>query len=71
MTTAAPGLLRELRLAHQIILNALSLMTPGQKDEWARKNRADDCDGEGATRYHERAAVIARGRRERAMTLVP
>ena len=60
LITAAPEMLHELRLAHRNILNALSVMTPEQKDEWARKNRADDCDGEGTTRYHERAAVIAK-----------
>ena len=29
---------RELRLAHQIIKNALNIMTPAQKSKWASMN---------------------------------
>lgn len=51
--------LNELKAAHQIIRNALNLMTPEQKTAWAWHNEACDCDGEGTTRANERAAVIA------------
>lgn len=57
---AAPALLTELQMAHRIILNALAVMTPEQRREWAEYNARDHVDGEGTTRYHERAAVIAR-----------
>ncbi|KXA71092.1 hypothetical protein [Bordetella hinzii] len=53
-------LLAELRAAHQIIRNALSLMTAAQKHAWGVKNAADSVDGEGITRANERAAAIAR-----------
>lgn len=57
---AAPDLLAELQHAHQIILNAVAVMTPEQLSAWAQENERDGCDGDGATRYHERAEVIAR-----------
>jgi hypothetical protein len=60
LATAAPELLSELRAANQIIRNALQIMTIAQKNEWARANARDDVNGEGATRAHERAVVIAR-----------
>jgi len=50
----------ELLMAHQIIINAFSVMTPAQKDKWARMNEADGVDGEGATRSYERRAVLSR-----------
>lgn len=53
-------LLVELRSAHQIILNALSLMTSDQTYAWARLNERDGVIGEGTTRYHERSAVLRR-----------
>lgn len=53
-------LLRELQLAHEIVRNALSLMTPAQRTDWALLNVASGNDSEGTTRFHERAAVIAR-----------
>ena len=53
-------LLTELRAAHQIILNALALMTPEQKAVWAQANDRDGVIGEGTTRFHERAAAIAK-----------
>ena len=58
--TAAPDLLAELQHAHQIILNALNVMTPGQKLVWQELNEAKGCDGEGTTRANERMAVIAK-----------
>lgn len=54
------GALSELRAAHQIIRNALNIMTLRQKNEWAERNEQDGCDGEGATRANERESVIAR-----------
>ncbi|WP_042886330.1 hypothetical protein [Cupriavidus necator] len=53
-------LLRELQLAHRIIVNALAVMTPAQKSEWAARNILSGNDSEGTTRAHERAAVIAK-----------
>lgn len=50
----------ELRLAHQIIRNALNIMTPVQKNKLARMNELDGCDGEGATRANERLLVLDR-----------
>lgn len=57
---ASPCLLAELQHAHQIILNAVAIMTPEQLSAWAQANELDGCDGDGATRYHERAEVIAK-----------
>lgn len=54
----SPELLSELQAAHQIIRNALSVMTPTQKLAWAVKNVADDVSGEGDTRANEREKVI-------------
>lgn len=53
-------LLRELQAAHQIIRNALAVMTVEQKAEWGRLNERDGVDGEGITRANEREAVIAK-----------
>jgi len=53
-------LLHELQLAHRIILNALAVMTPEQKSEWAARNILSGNDSEGTTRAHEREAVIAK-----------
>ena len=51
-------LLLELQIAHQIIRNALKIMTPEQKTAWAVKNVKDLVSGEGNTRANEREAVI-------------
>lgn len=51
-------MLAELVAAHQIIKNALNLMTPEQKFVWAAKNEADGVIGEGDTRANERLDVI-------------
>ena len=60
LVSAAPELLVELQKAHQIIRNALAVMTTTQKLEWGQRNAADGVDGDGITRAHEREAVIAR-----------
>lgn len=51
--------LGELKAAHQIIRNAMKLMTLEQKDVWAWNNETCECCGEGVTRDNEREAVIA------------
>ena len=51
-------LISELEMAHQIIRNALSIMTPLQRSKWAWQNSSDKCDGEGTTRANERIAII-------------
>lgn len=56
----ASQLLRELRTAHQIILNGLAVMTVEQKGQWALANAGAGVDGEGTTRFHERQAVLDR-----------
>ena len=53
-------LLRELQHAHRIIQNGLQIMSVLQKSVWAERNARDGVDGEGTTRFHERAAVIER-----------
>lgn len=52
------ALLRELAAAHQIIHNALNLMTEAQKHAWARLNAHDGVAGDGTTRANERESVI-------------
>lgn len=52
--------LSELQAAHQIIRNALNLMTAEQKTAWAGRNEETGCIGEGTTRANERQAVIER-----------
>jgi len=53
-------LLHELQHAHQIIQNALNLMTNEQKFHWCEANARDGVDGDGITRYHERETAIKR-----------
>ncbi|MFJ1260100.1 hypothetical protein [Cupriavidus sp. CuC1] len=60
LIAAAPDLLHELRLAHTFIRNALAIMTPDQKSEWAARNILGGNDSDGTTRAHEREAVIAK-----------
>lgn len=60
LVAAAPELLRELQAAHQIIINALAVMTDEQKMKWGELNDRDGVEGEGVTRYGERAAVLAK-----------
>ena len=57
---AAPELLDELRLAHEIIRNALNLMTTDQKIEWSRINEKAGLITDGATRARERLAAISK-----------
>lgn len=47
-------LTHELECAHQIIRNALNLMSDHQKQEWASLNTGQCVDGEGITRANER-----------------
>ena len=60
VVAAAPELLQELQKAHRIILNALAVMSADQKGDWAEANVRDGVIGEGTTRFHERAAAIAK-----------
>lgn len=55
-----PELAFELSNAHTIILHMLSSMTPDQQSKLALDLDALGISGEGATRYHERAAVLAK-----------
>lgn len=55
-------LLRELESAHLIIRTMLGLLSVTQKMVLAERNARAGVDGEGATRYHEREAAIARAR---------
>lgn len=60
LIATTPDLLRELTLAHSFILNALAIMTPEQKSEWAARNILSGNDSDGVTRFHEREAVITK-----------
>lgn len=59
-TNCQADLLRELQHAHRIIQNGLQIMSVLQKSVWAERNAHDGVDGEGTTRFHERAAVLAK-----------
>lgn len=50
--------LEELKLAHQIILHGLSIMSMEQKLRWGEMNEAAGIPCEGITRHHERQALI-------------
>lgn len=50
----------ELVAAHQIIHNALELLTPRQRHELARRNAHDGVSGTDLARSGEREAVIRR-----------
>ena len=64
LIAAAPELLSELEAAHQIIRNALAIMTPDQKCAWGAKNETDGVSGEGTTRANERQAAISKAKGE-------
>ena len=58
---AASDLLKELKLANKIIMNALNVMTADQKLAWDELNTRDDLkDGLALTRNGAREAAIAR-----------
>lgn len=64
LIAAAPELLKELELAHQIIINALNSMTPKQKDKWDKLNERDGVkDGMAVTREYARRTVIEKTRK--------
>ena len=52
--------IRHLKHCHKLIQLALSLMTTEQKCEWAAVNEQAGLIGQGETRAHERAAVLAK-----------
>jgi len=53
-------LVTELRASHLIISNALQVMSPDQRVIWAQMNHALGLVEQGATRGHEREAVLNR-----------
>lgn len=53
-------LLAELQAAHQLLVLALGCMTTKQQAAFAAKSERRGLGTDGATRHHERAAVIAR-----------
>jgi hypothetical protein len=65
LIAAAPELLAELRLSHEIIRVLLNLV-PGERRFEMAKHVEEVHDGEGATRFYERAAVIAKASGEAA-----
>jgi len=52
--------IRHLKHCHKLIQLALGLMTTEQKCEWAAVNEQAGLIGQGETRAHERAAVLAK-----------
>lgn len=52
-------LLAELKAAHDIIRNALAVMTTEQKAKWGELNERGQVAGDGITRANERALAIA------------
>lgn len=53
------ALLSELQAAHRLLVLALGCMTDRQQAEFAKKSQGAGLGTDGATRHHERAAVIA------------
>jgi hypothetical protein len=53
-------LLAELKAAHRLLSVALGCMSTASKAEFARKSETLGFGEDGATRHHERAALIAR-----------
>lgn len=51
-------LLAELKAAHRLLSVALGCMTPAGKAKFARQSEVMGFGEDGATRHHERAAVI-------------
>lgn len=58
--TIQQDLLAELQAAHRLLAVALGCMTPAGKAQFARQAEMMGLGTEGASRHHERAAVIAR-----------
>lgn len=56
----AAAMLTELRAAHQIIQNALNVMTFDQKLRWGELNFRDGVGGEGITRANEREEIFTK-----------
>lgn len=56
-------LLAELKAAHRLLAVALGCMTPAGQAKFARQTELMGLAEDGATRHHERAAVIARAER--------
>jgi hypothetical protein len=58
--TVEQQLLAELKAAHRLLVVALGCMTPDGKAQFARRAEIMGLGTDGATRHHEREAVIAR-----------
>jgi hypothetical protein len=59
LVDAAPRLLSELQAAHRLLVLALGCMTSKQQAKFAAKSERLGLGTDGATRHHDRAAVIA------------
>ena len=59
LAQVAPNLLSELQAAHRLLMLALGCMTTQQQATFAQKSQSAGLGTDGATRHHERAAVIA------------
>ena len=60
LMSAAPELLSELQAAHRLLSLALGCMTTAGQAKFARMSEIAGLGTDGATRHHERAAVIAK-----------
>jgi hypothetical protein len=60
LLAAAPELLAELQMAHQLLQLALKHMGGERQSLFAAESERAGLGVDGATRYHERAAVIAK-----------
>lgn len=60
LIVAAPEMLPELQKAHELIVLMLNELTPAGKSRFIAKADRAGLIVEGATRHHERAAVIAK-----------
>lgn len=60
LIAAAPELLSELQMAHRLLMLALKHMGGERQSLFAAESEREGLGTDGATRYHERAAVIAK-----------
>ena len=60
LIAAAPELLAELQMAHRLLQIALKHMGGERQSLFAAESEREGLGTEGATRFHERAAVIAK-----------
>lgn len=60
LIAAAPDLLTELEAAHRLLSLALGCMTTAGQAKFARQSEIAGLGADGASRHHERAAVLAK-----------